>query len=541
MFHTYTHNPRLDVVPGTSFGGPIGTPFIRGQTWWQHMPLFTDYLARCHYLLQQGQPVIDVLWYLGDAVDHKPRQNAPFPAGFKYDYANADALIHHLFVQDGMLRNAAGNSWRVLWLRPENCALLTVPTLRRLRELLRDGATVIGPAPRQNASLTGGPAADVEFAALIAELWGDPLAPNGDRRIGAGRLLWDKSLDTSIAALGLTPDVTGTSSATWTHRREGDTDIYFIAADRLSPLDANLTFRTTGTPTFWDPVTGERQPATIFSREPDQTRVALNLPAAGSVFVVFSPESSAPVATRIIHNMTTVVDATDGDHVDRANPFPYLGLTPGGLVQPWITPPPLAPIALPNGKHLLVWQPGHYQVTRSDQSIVTGTTQSPRSISLESGWTLSFPAGWDSPAHVELPRLKPWSDLSDPVTAAFAGTATYRRTIDLPAFNSDTRLTLDLGRVSVIATVRLNGQPVAKLWAPPFRTDITPFALVGKNELEIEVTNTWHNRLRYDASLPEADRKTWTIFAPVPDASAEISGIVGPVQIHVGSIISLHP
>ena len=84
VFHTYTHNPRTDWrPPGTAFGAGIGTPFLRGQTWWPQMSEFTAYLARCGYLLERGRPVSDVLWYLGDEQDHKPLQAAPFPAGYR--------------------------------------------------------------------------------------------------------------------------------------------------------------------------------------------------------------------------------------------------------------------------------------------------------------------------------------------------------------------------------------------------------------------------------------------------------------------------
>lgn len=84
VFHTYTHNPQTPFLPpGTSFGFRIGTPFLRGQTWWKYMPVFNDYLARCSYLLERGKPVIDILWYLGDEINHKPNQNVLFPEGFK--------------------------------------------------------------------------------------------------------------------------------------------------------------------------------------------------------------------------------------------------------------------------------------------------------------------------------------------------------------------------------------------------------------------------------------------------------------------------
>ena len=50
-------------------------------------------------------------------------------------------------------------------------------------------------------------------------------------------------------------------------------------------------------------------------------------------------------------------------------------------------------------------------------------------------------------------------------------------------------------------------------------------------EIEIDVTSTWFNRLVYDAALPEAARKTWTIGSPSKDEPLRESGLMGPVVI----------
>ena len=79
VFHTYTHNPRIDFyrrVPRSVQG--IGTPFCvckhGGNICRSLLIIFPDVL----YLLERGRPVSDVLWYLGDEISHKPDQNYPF-------------------------------------------------------------------------------------------------------------------------------------------------------------------------------------------------------------------------------------------------------------------------------------------------------------------------------------------------------------------------------------------------------------------------------------------------------------------------------
>jgi len=62
---------------------------------------------------------------------------------------------------------------------------------------------------------------------------------------------------------------------------------------------------------------------------------------------------------------------------------------------------------------------------------------------------------------------------------------------------------LDLGRVQVIAEVKLNGRDLGILWKPPFRADLTVAAKAGANDLEVRVVNLWPNRLIGDDHLPE--------------------------------------
>ena len=538
VFHTYTHNP-LDRVPGTSFGSQIGTPFLRGQTWWKHMPHFTDYLARCGFMLERGQSVADVLWYLGDDLDHKPRQDQLFPNGYRFDYLNADVLLNRLSVRDGRLQVPEGTSWRVIWLPREQCSRLTPATLGKLKELLEAGATIIGEAPVANPTLSGGGAADRQFASLVKELWGNTSEQLGERKIGKGRLLWGGDLASSLAKLGIGPDVAGARSATWCHRRDGDTDIYFVAADRLSALNANLRFRARGIPEFWDALSGKSTPVAVFQQDQSGTTIPMQLPAAGSVFVVFRPGVAAPAFERIAFDGTTWLDAADAQRVDTGEPFPNFGLSRNVELQPWIEPALLLGDFLPGARQFVAWTDGTYLFSRPGSPPVSRQVAGTRSIPLKTGWRLSFPAGWDAPASLDLGELKPWSALEDQATRHFSGSAIYRPTLRLEAPMADERVWLDLGRVADIAEVRINGRKLAVLWTAPFRADITGLVQAGDNEIEIEVTNTWHNRLAYDASLPEAGRKTWTISAPKTNAPVKLAGLLGPVQVRVGKMVDL--
>ena len=143
VFHTYTHNP---VVTGktafASMQGTIGTPFNRVQPWWPYMKEFTKYLENCCRELERGLPVVDILWYLGDDVNHKPSERDDlFGNAYKYDYCNNDALMTRVDVKDGRLVFPDGMSYRILWL-PTGTFLLP-GTEAKLKELEKKGARVI--------------------------------------------------------------------------------------------------------------------------------------------------------------------------------------------------------------------------------------------------------------------------------------------------------------------------------------------------------------------------------------------------------------
>jgi len=155
-------------------------------------------------------------------------------------------------------------------------------------------------------------------------------------------------------------------------------------------------------------------------------------------------------------------------------------------------------------------------------------------IDINNDWKISFPAGWGAPENVQLDGLKAWKDLDfSPEGKAFSGSATYSVSFDIEKVKPETDYILDLGKVEMIAVVSLNGKELRTLWSPPYRLDLSEAIKAGKNELKIEVTSTWFNRLVYDAGQAEEKRKTWTINGPSKDSSLKDSGLLGPVTLSV--------
>jgi hypothetical protein len=142
---------------------------------------------------------------------------------------------------------------------------------------------------------------------------------------------------------------------------------------------------------------------------------------------------------------------------------------------------------------------------------------------------VDFMPGRRAPARAVFQSLESWTANADPGIRYYSGTATYRAKFTAPAADS---LELDLGEVRELAHVRVNGRDLGTLWKPPFRVSLDGAARPGVNDLEVEVTNFWPNRLIGDQLLPEAERLTHTnITKWRADSPLLPSGLLGPVAI----------
>ncbi len=157
-------------------------------------------------------------------------------------------------------------------------------------------------------------------------------------------------------------------------------------------------------------------------------------------------------------------------------------------------------------------------------------------------WTLSFPENWGAPPSVELEELISWTDHQNEGINYFSGTATYSNSVLISPSTLETgsAIKLDLGEVLDVAEVIVNGQSAGVLWTKPFEVDIRDFVKEGENQIEIEITNMWINRLTGDIDLPVEAKFTRTNRPPmlVPNSvegdetyRIQPSGLLGPVAV----------
>ena len=92
-----------------------------------------------------------------------------------------------------------------------------------------------------------------------------------------------------------------------------------------------------------------------------------------------------------------------------------------------------------------------------------------------------------------------------------------------------------MNQVANSAEVFINGISCGISWAAPHRVEITKAIKSGKNELRIEVVNTWANRLIGDHRLSKEQRSTYTPHNfNFQGRQLLPAGLIGPVSIETG-------
>jgi len=498
VIHTSVQQPFADDAhkPGVTLGG-AGQNYNRNNTWAEQSVAFNAYLARCSYLLQQGQFVADVLYYYGEdapvVVPYWKATDPHLPGGYDCDWTGTEILLQAQ-VRDHKIVLPSGMTYRVLVV-PNDLTHLRLPVIQKLKDLVAAGAILVAPHPSTSPSLMDYPGGDDCIRQIDTDVWG----PYGGIQryhqkeghpFGKGIVYSGLSLEEVFYDEHIEPDFRHTSpdlddTIVWIHRQTADADIYFVANQQPHAVDLTARFRVINKkPECWDPSTGEITPA-AYHIGGSNTTVPLHLDPRGSVFVVFRK----PADQNVQAQSQTIAAPTE--------------------------------------------------------SILT---------TLKGPWNLTFDTIWGGPPSAMFDSLISWTEVKYEGIKYFSGTATYNQAFTLPSNRSAARsktrkdkrtgidasapesdknqkIVLDLGTVREIAEVSVNGQPLGVYWKPPFRVDITAAIKPGLNMLEIKVTNLWPNRLIGDEQ-PGAKKYCFSLIKPfTKDSPLLPSGLMGPVLI----------
>jgi hypothetical protein len=508
VWHQFASSPVEMGLPGQEYFA--GTYLNTKVTWWQEAGAFTAYLNRGQFMMQQGQPVADVLYYYGDQVPNFVRLKSNDPAGvlpgYDYDVTDAEALLHRILADASGLHTPEGIHYRMLVLPPWR--ILSLPVLDLVSRYLQAGGVVVGERPLRPQSIVS-PSEESRYEQLADKLWGgcSAASPNTGVRVGRGTLFCEAKARGALTALHILPDFESESPAIdFIHRRTATSEIYFIRNVKPEVVTSTITFRVANLqPEIFDAVTGDVTPAMLYESTSDgRTKMPISFAPYEAFFVVFR-RSARLHFTQLLRDRQ-VVPLSDDTMVTEAN----------------------------SRLELRTANPGAYTVKLSNGSGSNVEVPAAASQVLTTGWTLDFPPNWGAPAHIDVSTLKSWTDFADPGIRYFSGTATYRTSIHIEAnqLASGRELRLDLGEVYEVARIRINGTSLTPLWKSPYAARVDRFLHPGDNVLEVEVTNLWPNRLIGDAQPGVTHHYTWTNIKKFSSSSPLLtSGMLGPVRL----------
>jgi hypothetical protein len=531
MYHTYQHQFLSEnLKPGMTMG-PYGVHHDRSQTWWPMADAYHKYVARCQYILQQGQTVADILYLTPEGAPQVFRAPAsaltkgivpdkslvftakeevlpgeskdaflPDRKGYNFDGCSPSQLLRASVV-DGKVVFPSGASYYILVL--PKTETMTPALLAKIESLAKEGAVIIGNPFQKSPSLVNYPECDKQVATISSSMWGGKAAPSqiSKRLVGNGKIYWGGALSSMklpelypdydatasiLRVMGIPEDFASNGAVRYTHKLIPSGDIYFVSNKTSATLTANCSFRVSqGTPELWNPMTGETRELPDFEIKKGHIEIPLQFEASESYFIVFNHDKKAESSISI-----------------KAKNF----------VQPKVL------------------------------------------FAVNSPWKVTFDPKWGGPENVIFDKLVDWTSRPEEGIKYYSGIATYHTTIKLSenvAADNKTDFYLDLGEVNNLARIRVNGKDMGVVWTAPFRIKITDAVVSGENKIDIEVANLWPNRLIGDEKKPDdgikdnqwpdwlvngkprtSGRYTFTTYKHYnADSPLLKSGLIGPVKI----------
>ena len=303
LLHVYITQPYEETEPGINAW--FGNEFNRKNTWFSQMDVYTQYLKRTNFMLQQGLNVADVAYFIGeDAPKMTGTIDPELPVGYQFDYMNAEVIEKYMTVKNGLITLPHGTQYRILVLpkletmRPE--------LLAKIKQLVNEGAVVMGPAPKLSPSLQNQPKADQLVKTLASGLWGkvDGVKVKS-AKFGKGTILSGMTMEEAFAQINCVPDCKLPDDRTihYGHRTLGNSEIYFVSNQTGENKLVNPEFRVNGMlPELWEATTGSIRKLPTYRQTGEITTVPLKLAPYESVFVVFREKTGSTVVTGVDAN-----------------------------------------------------------------------------------------------------------------------------------------------------------------------------------------------------------------------------------------------
>ncbi len=445
--HSFVHDP-YDAVPGMTLGS-YGTHFNRRNTWWKHAGPWFTYLARCQYMLRQGVSSHEILYYMGEDASSRPPRSEDLhpsvPEGYDYDFCGGSRILSLLKARKGILTAPGGTEYRLLVVRPRKC--MRPGVLEQLLTLVRDGAVVCMDLPEETPGLGEGETSLNEHIACL------PPEKDGCIRYGKGRIYPIGDLKAILQENGVNPAL----------------EVSF--PEGFTPEETQYP----GGPVLF---------AHRKSRHAD-------------IYFLSNQQPHTAVAPTLVFNVKRMLPEIWNPKEGSIRPVEEFETMADGRIR----------LRLPLEESGSVFVVFRYPARKASESLSAPVPEWNRTT-LSGPWEVSLLPGLSGAGKsFTVNTLSDLSGHEDPAVKYFSGEILYKTRFQAERTENG-RFLLDLGRVGVLAEVRVNGQPAGTCWCEPYRIDIGDWVNNGENELEIKVVNLLINRVAGDLLLPE-DRE-WT-------------------------------
>ncbi len=545
--HGYSASQERDLSPTRRTGW--ATQVNPTNTWWKYYPLLTQYIARCSYILRQGDFVPDIAIYspvanqwTKDALNAR-RWTRSFDwgelgklllsNGYDFDLLNDDAIQNIAEFENGNIK-IRNMKYKILLI--PNIEALPLSTLKRIEQYVNEGGTVVvlDQLPKYSTGYIKSEKNDKEVQKIISELFGNL---NGrsieSNKYGKGNahyqkmvihreIWWDQyssMLDPFLKILKkyIQPDfgidfafeeMRKNNGLSFLHRKIENADLYFVSNIQDKRISLPINFRVENKNVWcWNPYDGEITQLFHYSKTENGIEVPIDLAPWESTILVFEKGDKYSHVTKTNFNKITKVSDENIIAEVNQNGSYYVSITA-------------------NGKKI---------------NLTHEVSNMPSSIVVNGKWNMILESKHFQRVENELDYLSSWTENID--TKNFSGTGKYTLQFNLPKnyINPELKLELDLGKIGNIGEVFINGNNAGIVWMKGQKCDITKLVHRGKNELLVLVTNTNINRVsafkeplpvpanlveKYGTAKVGGNMPREFGFEPLPP-----SGLIGPVKI----------
>nr|WP_294895606.1 glycosyl hydrolase [uncultured Pedobacter sp.] len=477
VYHVFTHNPWMDRKPGMTLDG-VGLYFQRDQTWWKPGKAWVDYATNVQHLLQQGKPVRDIAVFTGDEIPRRSllpdRFVSTLPGIFGQERVESEKIRQN---NEGVplqqipkgVTNTANAFQAEDWVNP-------------LNGYAYDS---FNPDALQNAFVENGRVKfsknGVAYKILVLPIEN---VMNPDNIISQASLNKIKELESK--GIIVIKDQPYTKS---------DFSEYGLAKDLIVTESGNAYADDIA----WNHRSADNQEIYFISNQQQKERV---------LDFSFRFSGMKPQLYDAVTDTWTAVKSYQ---------------TENGRTQ--------IKLKLQPAQSVFVIFKGKAEI--SAKNLGKNWSEFEQVNNISESWTVKFDKSYGGPStSISMDKLTDWTSSADSSIKYYSGTAVYSKSIKLKRKDLKQTLYLNLGEIHDLASVTVNGKQVGVIWTNPHRINISSAIKKGKNQIEIGVTNTWHNRLIGDQSL-SVDKRITQTTAPyhLEGESLLPAGLLGPIVI----------